>query len=155
MYSILTKPLYSVLETIETTCVWDALCRPQRVLYHTMPSSYLAEPATWRGHVVFSVSSNCGRRQTQIVIANAKWIATGCSQTARCSGTSMTICRLGPNLFSLTEIWKVLFSLNFIVRGDGLTQQGNKCLTKEINFDFCIAERKSIFRLLLVGILRI
>ena len=120
-----------------------------------MPSSYLAEAATWTGHVVFSVASNWGRRQTRIVIANAKRIALGCSQTARCSGTSMAICRLGPILFKLLEIWKGWFSLNFIERENGLTQRGNKCLKIEINFDFCKAERKNIFRLLLVGILRI
>jgi len=124
----------------ETTCCCNCKlpkdCRPQRLLYHTMPSSYLAETATWRGHVVFSVASNWGRRQTRIVIANAKWIALGSSQTARCSGTSMTICRLGPILFKLTEIWKGWFSLNFIIRGNGLTQRGNKCLKIEIFLTF-------------------
>ena len=77
--------------------------------------------------MVFSVVSNWGRRQTQTVIANAKRIATGCSQTALCSGTSVTLCRLGPILFNLTGVWKGWFSINFIVRGDVLTQRVNKC----------------------------
>lgn len=75
--------------------------------------------------MVFSVASDWGRRQTQTVIANTKRIANGCSQTALCSGTSMTLCRLGPILFNLTEIWKGWFSMDFIVRGDGLKQRVN------------------------------
>lgn len=67
----------------------------------------------------------------------------------------MTLGMLDPIPFNVTEIWKGWFSTNFIVVEDGLTQLVNKYLTIEINFDFHIAERKSNFRLLLVGILRI